>query len=74
MEVRAAALSRSRENSCFRDKTAPVVWRGPKKASIIGQFIRDVAWHDDLDWLVVDTPPGTSDEHLAVTQELKQVR
>lgn len=55
------------------DRTAPVVWRGPKKTSVIGQFVREVNWGDDLDWLIVDTPPGTSDEHLTVASELKAV-
>ena len=39
------------------------MWRGPKKNSIIKQFIDNVSW-GDLDFLIVDTPPGTSDEHL----------
>jgi len=37
---------------------------------LIKQFLRDVYW-SDLDFLVVDTPPGTSDEHLSITQYLK---
>ena len=40
-----------------------VMWRGPKKNSMIKQFIDNVSW-GDLDILIVDTPPGTSDEHL----------
>lgn len=53
------------------DRTAPVIWRGPKKTAVIGQFIRDVDWGSEpLDFLVVDTPPGTSDEHITVTAEL----
>lgn len=39
------------------DKTEAVVWRGPKKTAMIKQFLQDVAW-GDLDFLVVDTPPG----------------
>jgi len=39
------------------------MWRGPKKNSIIKQFVENVSW-GDLDVLIVDTPPGTSDEHL----------
>lgn len=42
-----------------------VVWRGPKKNGLIKQFLRDVDWAH-LDYLIVDTPPGTSDEHLAL--------
>lgn len=48
-----------------------VMWRGPKKNGLIAQFLKDVEW-GDLDWLVVDTPPGTSDEHLSVVQYLKE--
>lgn len=48
-----------------------VIWRGPKKNGLIKQFLRDVDW-SDLDVLLVDTPPGTSDEHLSIVQYLKQ--
>jgi len=48
-----------------------VIWRGPKKNGLIKQFLRDVDW-GELDVLVVDTPPGTSDEHLSITQYLKE--
>ncbi|MGH0173017.1 UNVERIFIED_CONTAM: hypothetical protein FKN15_064194 [Acipenser sinensis] len=47
-----------------------VVWRGPKKTALIKQFVSDVAW-GELDYLIVDTPPGTSDEHLAVVESLR---
>jgi len=42
-----------------------VIWRGPKKNGLIKRFLLDVEW-GPLDYLVVDTPPGTSDEHLSV--------
>ncbi|KND04801.1 cytosolic Fe-S cluster assembly factor NBP35 [Spizellomyces punctatus DAOM BR117] len=48
-----------------------VIWRGPKKNGIIKQFLKDVDW-GQLDFLVVDTPPGTSDEHLSAVQYLKE--
>lgn len=48
-----------------------VIWRGPKKNGLIKQFLRDVEW-GELDYLVVDTPPGTSDEHLSVAQFLRE--
>jgi len=51
----------------------PVVWRGPKKNAMIRQFLTDVTW-GDLDLLVIDTPPGTSDEHIAVMEALKGVK
>lgn len=45
----------------------PVIWRGPKKTSMIRQFLSDIHW-GDLDYLVIDTPPGTSDEHITMTE------
>jgi Mrp family chromosome partitioning ATPase len=44
-----------------------VVWRGPKKNSLIQQFVSNVDW-GCLDYLIVDTPPGTSDEHLSIVE------
>jgi Mrp family chromosome partitioning ATPase len=48
-----------------------IIWRGAKKNGLIKQFLRDVDW-GDLDFLLCDTPPGTSDEHLSVVQLLKE--
>jgi Mrp family chromosome partitioning ATPase len=48
-----------------------VMWRGPKKNGLIAQFLKDVDW-GALDYLIVDTPPGTSDEHLSIVQLLKE--
>ena len=44
-----------------------VIWRGPLKMSVIKQFLRDVEW-GELDYLVIDSPPGTGDEPLSVVQ------
>lgn len=52
------------------DDTA-IIWRGAKKTGLIKQFLKDVDWGTHLDYLVVDTPPGTSDEHLAVVNYVK---
>lgn len=49
-----------------------VVWRGPAKASVIRQLVEEVAW-GDLDYLIVDCPPGTGDEPLSVIQTLGAV-
>ncbi|KAI5785604.1 cytosolic Fe-S cluster assembling factor nbp35 [Peziza echinospora] len=48
-----------------------IIWRGPKKNGLIKQFLRDVEW-GDLDYMIIDTPPGTSDEHLSISTLLKQ--
>ncbi|ORY79845.1 P-loop containing nucleoside triphosphate hydrolase protein [Protomyces lactucae-debilis] len=48
-----------------------VIWRGPKKSAMIAQFLTSVLW-GELDYLLIDTPPGTSDEHIAVVEKLRQ--
>lgn len=55
----------------MRNKDEAVVWRGPKKNGMIKSFIKDVAW-GELDVLLVDTPPGTSDEHISLVNFLKE--
>ena len=49
------------------DRDRPIIWRGPIKASAIRQFLSDVNW-GVLDYLIVDSPPGTGDEPLSVCQ------
>jgi len=52
-----------------------VVWRGPRKNGLIQQFLTQVDWTgetDGLDYLIVDTPPGTSDEHISTVQYLEK--
>ncbi|MGB0652852.1 MAG: Mrp/NBP35 family ATP-binding protein [Thermoplasmatota archaeon] len=51
------------------DPDSPVIWRGPIKMQIIGQFLGDVNW-GELDYLIVDLPPGSSDEPLSVAQNI----
>ena len=46
-----------------------VVWRGPMASSALKQFINDTKWHD-LDYLLIDLPPGTSDIHLTLVQTI----
>ena len=53
----------------IEDPDKPVIWRGPIKLGAIQQFIGDVAW-GSLDALIIDFPPGTSDEPLTVSQNL----
>merc|ERR1712004_338172 len=47
-----------------------VILRGSKKTALIKQFLKDTDW-GELDYLVIDAPPGTSDEHLTLVQSLK---
>ncbi len=49
------------------EKDAPVVWRGPVKMGALKQFIEDVEW-GEIDYLVIDLPPGTGDEPLSIAQ------
>jgi ATP-binding protein involved in chromosome partitioning len=51
----------------LQDPSLPVIWRGPMKMKAIQQFLGDVDW-GNLDWLIIDSPPGTGDEPLSVAQ------
>ncbi|MDT8390658.1 MAG: Mrp/NBP35 family ATP-binding protein [Lentisphaeria bacterium] len=53
------------------DPDAAVIWRGPMKMGVIEQFLKDVNW-GELDYLIVDCPPGTGDEPLSVVQLLQK--
>jgi Mrp family chromosome partitioning ATPase len=55
------------------NKDDAVIWRGPLKHSAICQFIADVAW-GALDFLIIDSPPGTGDEPLSVAQTITDAR
>lgn len=46
---------------------SPIIWKGPKKNAFIKEFLFGVDW-GELDYLVIDTPPGTSDEHIALAE------
>ena len=53
----------------LEDRDSAVIWRGPVKHGVIKQFITDVNW-GDLDFLIIDSPPGTGDEPLSVAQTI----
>lgn len=53
------------------DPSNAVIWRGPRKDAMIKQFLTDVDW-GQLDYLIIDTPPGTSDEHMTLCEALAQ--
>lgn len=53
----------------LRERGDAVVWRGPKKTAMVRQFLTDVLW-GELDYLLIDTPPGTSDEHISLAETL----
>ena len=54
---------------------AAVVWRGPRKNGLIKQFLTETDWGmGGLDYLIIDTPPGTSDEHISIVQYLNDAR
>ncbi len=53
----------------FVPEGQPIVWRGPLVGGAIQQFLRDVEW-GDLDYLVIDLPPGTSDAQLTLAQSV----
>ncbi len=54
----------------LQEKDLAVIWRGPRKYHMIKQFLKDVSW-GDLEFLIVDSPPGTGDEPLAIAQLLE---
>ena len=51
-------------------RSSAVVWRGPKKTAMVRQFLTDVLW-PPTDYLLIDTPPGTSDEHISLAETLQ---
>ncbi len=59
--------------SFMSNKDDAIIWRGPLKHRAIYQFISDVDW-GDLDFLIIDAPPGTGDEPLTIAQLIKDAR
>ncbi len=57
----------------MRDRNEAIIWRGPLKIQAIRQFISDMDW-GELDYLIIDAPPGTGDEPLTVAQTIPNVK
>lgn len=55
----------------LNNQDSAVIWRGPRKDAMIKQFLLDVDWND-IEYLLIDTPPGTSDEHISIVECLRQ--
>ncbi len=55
---------------CFVDTDRPLIWRGPMATSALNQLMNDTLW-GELDWMVVDMPPGTGDIQLTLAQQYK---
>lgn len=62
-------LSLMSMDAFLQDKDTAILWRGPKKTGAIRQFLSDVEW-GALDYLVIDSPPGTGDEHMTILDAL----
>ena len=59
------------ESLMGEDKDRATIWRGPLKIGVIRQFISDIEW-SDLDYLVIDSPPGTGDESKAPPRQIAE--
>jgi ATP-binding protein involved in chromosome partitioning len=57
----------------MRDRDEAIIWRGPLKIQAIRQFVADMDW-GELDYLIIDAPPGTGDEPLSVAQTIPHVK
>lgn len=55
----------------LQSRSSAIVWRGPKKTAMVRQFLTSVLW-PPVDYLLIDTPPGTSDEHISLAETLLQ--
>ena len=56
----------------IKDPDSPIVWRGPMKTGAIRQFLAQAEW-GTLDYLLIDSPPGTGDEQLTVVQTIREL-
>jgi ATP-binding protein involved in chromosome partitioning len=61
------------ESLLGENKDTATIWRGPLKIGVIRQFIADVEW-PDLDYMIIDSPPGTGDEPLTIAQTIPDAK
>jgi ATP-binding protein involved in chromosome partitioning len=61
------------ESLMGEDKDLATIWRGPLKIGVIRQFISDIDW-PELDYLIIDSPPGTGDEPLTIAQTIPDAK
>nr|WP_143145478.1 Mrp/NBP35 family ATP-binding protein [Desulfovibrio litoralis] len=59
-------------DSLLENKDSAILWRGPKKTAAVRQFISDIKW-GELDFLVIDSPPGTGDEHMTILKTIPDI-
>jgi len=57
----------------MEDRDDPIIWRGPLKIQAIRQFIGEISW-GELDYLIIDAPPGTGDEPLTISSTIKDAQ
>lgn len=57
----------------MQDKDQAIIWRGPAKTGMIKQFVGSVEW-GDLDFLIIDAPPGTGDEPISIVQTIPEAK
>lgn len=57
----------------MKDRDEAIIWRGPLKIQAIRQFVSDMDW-GELDYLIIDAPPGTGDEPLSVAQTIPNIK
>lgn len=61
--------SRTMSIGCLVDDESPIIWRGPMITQALTRLLRETDW-DDLDYLIIDMPPGTGDIHLTLAQKM----
>jgi Mrp family chromosome partitioning ATPase len=69
-KLQIGALSCMSLGFILSSRSTAVIWRGPKKTAMVRQFLTSTLWDKDLDYLLIDTPPGTSDEHISLLETI----